>query len=222
MNRAVQHLLMSLWAAEREGDVRDARLHGQSPLANGAREDVCHEAEQDGLVVRAGAGWRLTAAGEPVGRGLLRRHRLAERLLSDLLELPEEEFEQSACRFEHHLTESVTERICALLGHPTTCPHGHMIPPGHCCKARTRHVEPIVERLSDIPANTLTRVVFVTPQVNGNLDRLRALGLSPGSTVILRQKIPCCVMQVGETEIATDESVGREIFVARVEAARDQ
>jgi len=215
MNRSVQHLVMSLWVAEREGEIRDAELHGHDPLANGDREQICRAAEKDGLVAHSGENWRLTKDGGPVARELVRRHRLAERLLSDLLELPEEEFEQSACRFEHYLTESVTERICTLLGHPTTCPHGHMIPPGDCCRARTRRVDPIVERLSDVPPNTPARVVFVTPQGHGNMDRLRSLGLTSGSTVVLKQKIPCFVLRVGETEIGTDEAVAREIFVTR-------
>jgi DtxR family transcriptional regulator, Mn-dependent transcriptional regulator len=215
VNKSLQHLLMGLWVADREGETRDPDLHGHVRLTEGAQDLLLKTAAQEGYLLPRGGTWRLSERGEAEARALLRRHRLAERLLSDILELPEEEFEQSACRFEHYLSEHVTNRICTLLGHPTSCPHGRMIPPGECCRARSRSVEPIVERLSDLPAGEAARVVFLTPLANGNAARLGGLGLTPGAPLILLQKSPCCVVQVGETEIALDDDVAREIFVCR-------
>jgi Mn-dependent DtxR family transcriptional regulator len=45
----------------------------------------------------------------------------------------ETEIEQQACKFEHILSPEATDKICAFLGHPRTCPHGALIPPGQCC-----------------------------------------------------------------------------------------
>jgi DtxR family Mn-dependent transcriptional regulator len=207
---------MGLWVADREGEMRDPDLHGQVPVSDAMREALCADAAQQGLLVPGAGSWRLSTKGEAEASALLRRHRLAERLLSDMLELPEEEFEQSACRFEHYLSEHATERICTLLGHPTTCPHGRTIPPGKCCRTRTRNLEPIVERLSDLSPGDAARVVFLTPQANGNTGRLGALGLTPGAAIVLCQKAPCHVIMVGQTEIAVDTDVAREIFVSRV------
>jgi DtxR family transcriptional regulator, Mn-dependent transcriptional regulator len=215
VNKSIQHLLMGLWTADREGETRDPDLHGQSQLSDSARDALLKSAAREGYLVPVGAGWRLTPAGEAEARALLRRHRLAERLLSDILELPEEEFEQSACRFEHYLSAHVTERICTLLGHPTTCPHGRTIPPGDCCRTRTRSVEPIVERLTDLAPGDNGRVVFLTPLVNGSASRLGALGLTPGAPVHLLQSSPCYMVLAGETEIALDREVAREVFVSR-------
>src|SRR3984893_15916906 len=80
----------------------------------------------------------LTAKGRQRAADIIRRHRLAERLFTDSLAMDSEtEIEQQACKFEHILSPEATDKICAFLGHPRTCPHGALIPPGPCCKRRT-------------------------------------------------------------------------------------
>lgn len=219
MSRARDHLLIALWVEEREGEGRDAELHGHEAPDAESRAALLAEADRGGEAVCRDGEWRLTEEGERVARALVRRHRLAERLFSDVLELPEEEVELSACRFEHTLSQRAADRICTLLGHPTTCPHGRPVPPGDCCHSRRRTIEPIVERLPDLSPGDEARVVFVTPSAGSRLEKLGALGISPGSSVKLIQRIPSFVIQAGETEIAIEETVGREIFVARI--ARD-
>jgi putative ABC transport system ATP-binding protein len=84
-----------------------------------------------GLVTEAG---EFTPAGETRARDVIRRHRLAERLFRDVLSIrDEDEIESSACKFEHILSPEVTDRMCTLLGHPGSCPHGSPIPKGACC-----------------------------------------------------------------------------------------
>lgn len=219
MKRAIEHLLIALWVEEREGESRDAELHGQEALTPENRAALLAEASSAGCVACRNGEWRLTEEGERIARALVRRHRLAERLFSDVLELPEEEFELSACRFEHMLSERAADRICTLLAHPTTCPHGRPVPPGDCCHARSRAVEPIVERLPDLLAGDEAFVVFVTPTATSRLEKLGALGISAGSIVRLVQRQPSFVIEAGETEVALEESVGRDIFVSRVAAA---
>lgn len=218
MSRNRDHLLIALWVDEREGESRDAGLHGHESPSGESRAALLTEAERAGEAVCRDGEWRLTEDGERVARALVRRHRLAERLFSDVLELPEEEFELSACRFEHTLSQRAADRICTLLSHPSSCPHGRPIPPGDCCRARRRTIEPIVERLPDLSPGDEARVVFVTPSAGSRLEKLGALGISPGSTVKLIQRLPSFVIAAGETEIAIEEAVGQEIFVARVAA----
>jgi putative ABC transport system ATP-binding protein len=80
----------------------------------------------------------LTAKGRQRAADIIRRHRLAERLFTDSLAMDSEtEIEQQACKFEHILSPEATDKICAFLGHPKTCPHGAPIPPGRCCKPET-------------------------------------------------------------------------------------
>lgn len=216
MIRPLDHLLMNLWVVREAGHDRDAALHGQHILDEEERAEMVEEALREGLIAADGAGWALTEAGEAEARRLVRRHRLAERLLSDLLELPETEFETTACRFEHFLSDVAADRICTLLGHPTRCPHGEPIPNGDCCRDRLRSVSPIVERLSDLEPGSEARIVFLSPTAGERLGKLAGLGLVPGSRVKLKRKTPAYVFDCGTTEVAADEEIVREIYVSRV------
>jgi putative ABC transport system ATP-binding protein len=87
-----------------------------------------------GLLRLAGDEVSFTRDGEARARSVIRRHRLAERLFVDVLSIRDDaSIESNACTFEHILSPEVTDRICAFLGHPKTCPHGSPIPPGECC-----------------------------------------------------------------------------------------
>jgi putative ABC transport system ATP-binding protein len=79
----------------------------------------------------------FTERGRRKAEDIIRRHRLAERLFTEALNMDNEaEIEQQACKFEHILSPEATERICSFLGHPRTCPHGAPIPEGACCSKK--------------------------------------------------------------------------------------
>jgi len=162
----------------------------------------------------------LTAEGERKAATVVRRHRLAERLLRDLLELGEGEAESQACEFEHILSHEATDSVCTLLGHPPTCPHGKAIPPGDCCATFQKTVRPLVIRLVNLPIAARARIVFVAPRFHDRMDRLAAFGVVPGSEVLLRQKAPSYVIEVGETTIALDSEIAGEIYVKQVVDSR--
>ena len=76
----------------------------------------------------------FTARGRAKAADIIRRHRLAERLFTQTLDIQDEaEIEQQACKFEHILSPEATDKICTFLGHPEKCPHGAPIPAGPCC-----------------------------------------------------------------------------------------
>jgi DtxR family Mn-dependent transcriptional regulator len=159
---------------------------------------------------------RLTDQGEQKARAVVRRHRLAERLFRDLLDLPEGESESQACEFEHILSPEATDSICTLLGHPPTCPHGKAIPPGECCSGSHKTLRPLVTGLVSLPLGAHARIVFVAPRFHDRMDRLAAFGVVPGSEIRLRQKAPSYVLEVGETTIALDPEIASEIYVKRI------
>ncbi len=173
--------------------------------------------EQQGLVEVAGDRVHLTPPGETRAREIIRRHRLAERLLVDLFELGEASLEATACQFEHILSPEVTDNVCTLLGHPPLCPHGRPIPRGACCARLRRDVRPVVLPLNDLPAGMTARLVFITPQAYAQIDRLSTLGLVPGAEIWLRQKRPAYVLRVGQTDLALDSSVARDLYVRPLE-----
>ncbi len=107
------------------------QTHDHKPFVN-----PCHEALKP-VAASSGDGTlivELTPRGRERAGSIIRRHRLAERLFTDSLAMDSEtEIEQQACKFEHILSPEATDKICAFLGHPRTCPHGAPIPPGPCC-----------------------------------------------------------------------------------------
>ena len=158
-----EEILTEIWVAEEQGEPAEAgRLQTSGALptrlalekmtelglvtcwphpdevhAHKSIADPCHEtlrphapSQDDGVVVE------LTDRGRHRAADIIRRHRLAERLFTQCLGMRNEaEIEQQACKFEHILSPEVTDKICAVLGHPATCPHGAPIPPGPCCAA---------------------------------------------------------------------------------------
>jgi putative ABC transport system ATP-binding protein len=108
--------------------------HDHKPFIN-----PCHDALKPAGVSTGDGSMivELTPRGRQRAADIIRRHRLAERLFTDSLAMDSEtEIEQQACKFEHILSPEATDKICAFLGHPRTCPHGAAIPPGPCCANR--------------------------------------------------------------------------------------
>ena len=166
-------------------------------------------------LIASGANGRLSLsdAGRERAREIVRLHRLAERLLVDVLDLGSEPMEQEACTFEHVLSREVAESICTLLGHPTTCPHGKAIPPGDCCSRASRGVVPLVMPLTDLNCGKEARVLYISTRHHDRLDRLASMGLLPGAKLRLHQRHPSLVIQLGETTLALDESIARDIYI---------
>lgn len=171
--------------------------------------------QDDGLVRIKDDTITLTSKGEKLAETTVRRHRLAERLLTEVLEIEDVALEESACSFEHSLSPIVTDSICTLLGHPPTCPHGLPIPRGECCRKFRVDVKPLVQPLKDMEIGQSGRIVFIIPGSHSRLDRLGSLGIVPGSIIRLHQKRPSFVIEIGETTLAIDYDITKEIYVKR-------
>jgi DtxR family Mn-dependent transcriptional regulator len=206
---------------EREAGRDEAQsilAHAMPEHAPDARQEDLREMAADGLVRLDGSRVALTEEGDRLARDVVRRHRLTERLFRDLLALGESAMESQACELEHILSPEATESVCTLLGHPPTCPHGKPIPPGPCCGTFQRTVKPLVTGLPSFELGATGRIVFIAPKFHDRMDRLAALGVIPGSEIRLHQRSPSYVIEVGETTIALDPEIAREIYVKHVEA----
>lgn len=160
----------------------------------------------------------LTHTGSKLARGLIRRHRLAERLFSDVFDLSKDIIHEDACKMEHVLSEELTDSVCTFLGHPPTCPHGKPIPQGDCCKKYTIDIQPVVVRLSDFEVGKPGKIVFIRTSESSRISRLSSFGIIPGTIIKLIQKKPSIVLQVDETTIALDPELSKEIFIKKVVA----
>jgi len=157
----------------------------------------------------------LTPTGDTRAAGVIRRHRLAERLLFDVIHVDSASMEAGACELEHShiLSEEATDRVCAFLGHPPTCPHDRPIPRGRCCEKLTDAVRALVTPLSAGSIGTNYRIVFIASRSHRRLDRLCTLGVVPGAALRLHQTLPAFIVQVGGTDIALEPEIAADIFV---------
>ncbi|NIM19056.1 MAG: hypothetical protein GTO51_01580 [Candidatus Latescibacteria bacterium] len=175
--------------------------------------EIIEDSVNAGLVEKADGVLILTEAGFARAKQIIRCYRLAERLLTDILNVQDNLVESSACRFEHVLSEEVTDSICTLLGHPRTCPHGREIPPGECCRRAMTEVKAIVRPLSQLISGETGTVAYISSPFHERLSRLESLGLSPGQEITVRQVRPSFIVSCGETELALEKSVADEIYL---------
>ncbi len=216
--RKIEELLETVYTEREQGrsEVESVLAHAFEGHAEGKSPEDFRELQGMGLVQLDAGRVTLTAEGERRAALVVRRHRLAERLFSDLLALDPEHTEQQACEFEHVLSPEATDSVCTLLGHPPACPHGKPIPQGACCAAFTRVVKPLVTGLPSLPIGARGKIVFVAPRWADRMDRLASLGVVPGSEIRLTQRSPSVVIEAGETTLALDPEVAAEIFVKAV------
>jgi len=184
---SVEEYLEAVYRLEREGPgVTTSGLASELGVAPASVSGMLKKLASDGYVEYVARGEaKLTPSGLAVAVRVLRRHRLAERLLTDVLGMGWEEVHAEACMLEHAISASVERKLIEFLGNPTTCPHGHPIPP---------------EDLSDpvrvgMPLAQLTEgahatVCGVTDEVSEVLRYLGDIGLLPGRHVVVRAKAP--------------------------------
>jgi DtxR family Mn-dependent transcriptional regulator len=159
----------------------------------------------------------LTETGKKESSTIIRRHRLAERLLHDVLDMENNEgLESQACDFEHFLNSEVTDNICTLLGHPRFCPDGRPIPPGDCCEEKRKRIESVVLPLDSLKPDEEGKISYICTSDHAQLDRFTALGLFPGVKIKVHQKYPSIVVMFDETTLALDSELARIIYVRKV------
>ncbi|UCE50273.1 MAG: FeoA domain-containing protein [Phycisphaerales bacterium] len=157
--------------------------------------------------------YKLTEEGRQAGQNVVRRHRLAERLLKDVLAVGPADIEEDACRFEHVLQDGVDDKVCILLGHPTCCPHGKSIPPGECCRAAQGDMIKEVRPLCDGKPESRGAVAYLATMDNRQVQKLVAMGILPGAEIKVIRNFPSYVFQVGYSQFAVDRPLAEVIYV---------
>jgi len=157
----------------------------------------------------------LRPEGRAEGVKTIRRHRLAERLMMDVLNIRGDSAEIKACQFEHLLNEGVDNKVCTMLNHPTTCPHGKRIPPGDCCDEARRSGDLGVVPLTELKSKEEGEIAYILTEDNKKMQKLMAMGVLPGNRIVLMQSFPSYIFRVGYSEFAIDTAMAKEIFVRR-------
>jgi len=130
-------------------------------------------------------GVKLTAAGHKIAINVLRRHRLAERLLTDFLNMDWSTVHDHACRLEHSVTDDLTKPLEKALGHPTTCPHGNPIPTmcGGLLEEKSRS-------LLELDKGEKSVVVKIVKERRDLLKYLLTINLVPTAQIEIVEKAP--------------------------------
>jgi DtxR family transcriptional regulator, Mn-dependent transcriptional regulator len=211
---ARDEILEAIWNSGEEGDhsLDGVRRHCDVDFDEPDLEAL----RQAGLIVWSHATVALSADGLRDAALVIRRHRLADSLLSTFLRLKRAHVDELACRLEHTLLPEVEEAICTLLGHPAVCPDGKPIPPGPCCSRDERTVGRIVARASELKPGESGRVTYIRPDSHAHLHQLLSFGLSPGVVLTVHADRPTLCVRFEGTELAIDDEIARGIFVVRL------
>lgn len=180
-------------------------------------DEVIRELQEKGCIVLADHHIQLTEPGHEEAKNCVRRHRLAERLLTDVLHYKNQLVHDASCKLEHVLHRGLDDHICTLLGHPRTCPHGRPIPPGECCKNKIGEGMSAIMPLTELEPGKQARISYLQAKDRGSLQRFISMNLLPGTLIALEQKEPSYVFLVHHTRFAVDKEVASQIHVRIVD-----
>jgi DtxR family Mn-dependent transcriptional regulator len=185
----VENYLKQLYLQQRSGEgdkVAMGRLATAMGVVPGTATSMVKALADSGLVeYEPRGGVSLTRSGEQLALHVLRRHRLVELFLVKVLELDWTVVHDEADTLEHAISDRVLERIDALLGHPTTDPHGDPIP-----TAKGHLHEPRRINLAECPIDLPQHVARVLDQDPEFLQFVERNGLMPGSIVTVVKREP--------------------------------
>ncbi len=209
----VEEVLEALWVC---GEKKDHHLEALRKWCDiPVDRELLAALEKRNFIAYDGEMILLTREGKSRAALVIRRHRLAERLFTDVLNMPLHQVEEGACEFEHALAAQVEESICTLLGHPRECPHGASIPEGKCCLEARDVVDNVVVPLVRLEVGGTARVAYLSTPSHSRLHKLISFGLTPGVALKVHQKSPAYVISCEQTELALEEDVARDIYVWR-------
>ena len=209
----VEEYLETIFALEEEGiPVIQARLAERLGKAAPSVSEMLDRLEADGLIVRSARQIAMTPKGSALAEGVVRKHRLAERLLVDIIGLDWDKAHLEAGRWEHVISDDVEGRLVVLLGNPTTCPHGNPIP-------GVEPVGPAQRKLAEAQPGDRIRLERITESVEheaASLSYLGDHGLTPGTTALIQARAPdgTMTLEVAGATIALGPAMTQRMFVA--------
>ncbi len=156
-------------------------------------------------------GVKLTEKGRSIASSLIRKHRLAEKLLVDVVGVNWCDAHHEACKLEHALSEDVVDKIDNTLGKPESCPHGNIIPDPD------GNVKPDNSTpLTDLEPSQIVEVTRISNEKTEILNQLCSLGILPGVKLKLVQKTPLdgpVLVDLGKCQIALGHDIAKLIRV---------
>jgi DtxR family transcriptional regulator, Mn-dependent transcriptional regulator len=211
----VEEYLETMLALDEEGvPVIQARIAERLGRSAPSVSEMLDRLIVDGYVSRDGRRLSLTETGRSLAEKVVRKHRLAERLLVDVIGLEWHKVHREAGRWEHVISDDVEARLVELLGDPATCPHGNPIPGAHT-------PAPAVETrpLAEAAAGERVRLFRVSEEVElnfGSLTMLDEAGFIPGAVARVGERDREGNLEVtveGATPIRVSRELSDRLFV---------
>ena len=218
--------LRTIYDLEEEGVVPlRARIAERLEQSGPTVSQTVSRMERDGLLHVAGdRHLELTEKGRALAVSVMRKHRLAERLLVDVIGLPWEEVHAEACRWEHVMSEDVERRLVRVLDNPTTSPFGNPIPGLSDLGVNHPNAEDMnLVRLTELPVGfpIAVRVRQLTEHVQGDIgliSRLKDAGVVPNARVTVQVGEHGSVMIVipGHEQVELPHDMAHAVKVEKV------
>jgi DtxR family Mn-dependent transcriptional regulator len=205
---AEEEYLQSLfWLQEAGLPMTGANVARAMQLSAPTVHEMIGRLESDGYITRGrDRAIAFTESGAAHAEGIVRRHRLIERFLTDILGIPWDEVHEEAERLEHAMSPVLEQRMLAAIGDAKTCPHGHPIRAG----ARLAGVP-----LADVEVGASVRILRFENEAEDLLHYLKASGLEPGleGTLVERDDEQVVLESADGQRIAVTSSVAETVSV---------
>ncbi|MGQ9515257.1 MAG: metal-dependent transcriptional regulator [Thermoproteota archaeon] len=198
----------------KRGTVRTSDIVKNIKVVPGTVTNTVKRLEKEGYVTHVPyKGVKLTEKGRKIALHVVRKHRLSERLLTDILHVEWDKSHDAACKLEHGITDEVIKPLEKALRHPKTCPHGNPIPT-KCGGVIEEKSQPLV----DLEKRGRGTIVKITEENSDLLHYLNTMGLIPGASVEIVEKAPFggpITLKIDETNLALSCAMASIIQVKR-------
>ncbi|MCL5987225.1 MAG: metal-dependent transcriptional regulator [Actinobacteria bacterium] len=216
VTQKTEEYIESLYKLEQKNAiVKPSMLADDLNISQASVTEMVKKLSDDGVVKQSREGGiRLTLKGVKSAARVVRRHRLSERLLTDIIGISFEEAHEEACKLEHVISPEVERNLERALSNPRTCPHGNPIPDIY---GKTKDVPS--DRLSTLKPKQRGIIEKITEEGRDFLKYLATLGLMPQMEVEVEQVAPFdgpLLIKVNGANYAIGREVASKIWVKKV------
>lgn len=208
----IEEYLEAIYKLAEKGPVRPSQLAEVMGVSAPTVTATLGRLQSAGLIDRPAGGVELTHAGRRGALDIIRRHRLAERFLVDVLGLSWDEVHEEACQLEHALSPRVQRALEEFMDNPAVCPHGHPIPAEDGSIAEAAGTP-----LCDNGTGDEVEIVRIADEDGELLSYLSSLGMFPGTSVKVCDIAPFkgpLLVEVGDARYALGREVAEKIVVS--------
>ncbi|KAF0208037.1 MAG: metal-dependent transcriptional regulator [Actinomycetota bacterium] len=210
-SQTLEEYLEAIYKLAEHGEARPSRLAEAMGVAAPTVTSTLKRLKTRGLITRPGGAIALTPTGRSEALNIIRRHRLAERFLVDVLGMAWEDVHEEACRLEHALSPKVQAALETYLENPDVCPHGHPIP-----SAEGAVAEVTGDPLCGFDTGADVQIIRIEEEDERLLSYLASLGMYPGTRVKVCDVAPFhgpLMVEIGGSRYALGRDVAAKIVV---------